>query len=217
VRDRGQVVAEKFALLPGEHLVSILPDDAKGAVALVSQLGYVRYLRHHIFGEYMKPGTNLLDVRKFGLLTAACHTSGDGDLFIASRQGKAIRFASKLIPPQGCSGMRLDAGDASVCITSVDEDSSVFMVDANGNGTIRSMAAFTANKSTGGGGKLAMKTEALVMASKVYPDDEIFLISRLSKIIRFAAHEVPVKEGVVQGVRCMALRADQVVAGLITQ
>jgi DNA gyrase/topoisomerase IV subunit A len=62
-----------------------------------------------------------------------------------------------------------------------------------------------------------MKTEALVMASKVYPDDEIFLISRLSKIIRFAAHEVPVKEGVVQGVRCMALRADQVVAGLITQ
>ena len=37
-------------------------------------------------------------------------------------------------------------------------------------------------------------------------------MSRLGKIIRFRASEVPAKEGVVQGVNCMALRSDDTIA-----
>ncbi len=103
-----------------------------------------------------------------------------------------------------------------VAITAVDDESTVFMVDEDGNGTIRTMTTFLANKSAGGGGKIAMKTATLVAACRIEPGDEIFLISRLSKIIRFYAGEIPVKDGIVQGVHCMALRADQVVAGLAT-
>ena len=42
------------------------------------------------------------------------------------------------------------------------------------------------------------------------------MISRLSKIIRFMSEEIPAKEGVVQGVNCMSLRADQVMTGIVT-
>jgi len=42
--------------------------------------------------------------------------------------------------------------------------------------------------------------------------DDVFIISNLSKIIRFQAAEIPAKEGVVQGVNCMTLRADEPVA-----
>jgi DNA gyrase/topoisomerase IV subunit A len=42
--------------------------------------------------------------------------------------------------------------------------------------------------------------------------DDIFAISRLGKIIRFQLAEVPPTDGVVQGVNCMALRADETVA-----
>ena len=42
--------------------------------------------------------------------------------------------------------------------------------------------------------------------------DDLFAISSLSKIIRFAADEVPPKTGVVQGVNCISLRADEAVA-----
>ena len=42
--------------------------------------------------------------------------------------------------------------------------------------------------------------------------DDIFIISRLGKIIRFRADEIPAKEGVVQGVACMALRSDETAA-----
>ena len=42
--------------------------------------------------------------------------------------------------------------------------------------------------------------------------NDLLAISELGKIIRFAADEVPAKEGVVQGVACMTLRADEVAA-----
>jgi DNA gyrase/topoisomerase IV subunit A len=74
------------------------------------------------------------------------------------------------------------------------------------------MTGFNPNKSAGGSGKIAINSENLVGAITVDEGADIFLISSLSKIIRFMAAEVPVKEGVVQGVNCMALRADKVAA-----
>jgi DNA gyrase subunit A len=74
------------------------------------------------------------------------------------------------------------------------------------------MSGFAANKAPAAGGKVAMKTDKLIGAARAGTGDELFAISRLGKLIRFAAAEVPPKEGVVQGVACMALRADEVVA-----
>ncbi len=216
VRAKGQPISEKIVLGDNEIFVAALPDIAKGGVALVSERGTVRYLRHHVFGEYMKPGTSMFDSIKFGPLVGACRTPGDGDLFIATRMGRAIRFSEKLVPPQPGLGLRLESGDAVVGVASVNEEGSVFMIDANGRGTIRQMAGFSANKTTGGGGKIAMKTDELVAVHAVREEDDIFVISQQSKIIRYASNEIPPKEGVVQGVNCMMLRADMVTAVTLT-
>jgi DNA gyrase subunit A len=216
VHSRGQSVIGRLGLLPEERVAVILPDQVRGSVAMVSKLGWVRTLRHHVFGEYMKPGTSLFDAPKYGELTAACWTPGDAELFIATRQGRAIRFSEKLVPPQGGPGMKAENDDYPIAITAVYPDSGVFLVGEDGKGTIRSMEGFNPNKSAGGSGKLAMNTSALVGAATVIDSDDIFLISRLSKIIRFKAGEVPAKEGVVQGVNCMTLRADQVTALITT-
>jgi DNA gyrase subunit A len=94
----------------------------------------------------------------------------------------------------------------------------VFLLGDDGKGTIRHMSGFRSNKSPGAGGKVALKADKLVAALSVKDQDDIFIISKLSKIIRFQAVEIPVKEGTVQGVICMSLRADAcsgaVVAGL---
>ncbi len=215
IRSKGEYISGKFNLLPGEFLAAALPDQARGAVALVSERGMVRYLRHHVFGDYMKPGTPLFEPNRFGSLVAACRTPGDADLLIVTRLGKAIRFSEKLVPPTGGPGIRLDEGDTPVAIAAVDDDSLVYLAEADGKGTIRTMASFNANKSAGGGGKLAMKSDQVVAAHTVAQGEDIFMISRLCKIIRFMGDEVPAKEGVVQGVNCMALRADQVTAATI--
>ncbi len=216
LRGRGTFIFGRQAMLPDERVAAALPDQAKGGVAMVSQRGMVRSLRHHVFGEYMKPGTLLFDPKHFGPLRAACRTPGDGDLFIASRQGRAIRFSEKLVPPQGGPGLRLEQGDEAVGIAAVYPESGVFLIGADGRGTIRLMAGFNPNKSAGGSGKIAMNTDNLAGVMTASPEDDIFLVSQGSKIIRFMAAEVPGKEAVVQGVNCMALRADEVVALEVT-
>ncbi len=216
VRARGQLITAKMTLQEGEHFVAALPDEARGAIALVSQEGFVRYLRHHVFGEYMKPGAAMFDARKCGELASVCRTPGDAELLIVTRRGKGIRFSEKLVPPQGGPGIRLETGDTATAIVSVDEDSRVFLGDAEGRGTIRLMAGFAANKAAGGGGKAIMNSDCLISAATVEEGGEIFLISRLSKIIRFMADETPAKESTVQGVNCMMLRSDEVRALLTT-
>jgi DNA gyrase subunit A len=209
VHSKGQDILTRIPFDPEEHLVTALPDLVKGSVVMLSQKGMVRSLRHHVFGEYMKPGTVMFDTKQFGTLAAACWTLGSGDIFIATRQGKAIRFSEKLIPPQGGPGIRLEAGDEPVAITPVTHESGVFLLNEDGKGTIRLMEGFNPNKSPGGSGKIAMTASNLVGAAVVEDSDDIFIISRWSKIIRFSAAEVPAKEGVVQGVNCISLRADQ--------
>jgi DNA gyrase subunit A len=212
VHGRGQSITAQLPLVAKERLALAFPDQGKGYIALVSQSGHVRCLRHHYIGENLRPGTNLFSLRDFGPPAAACWTSGDGDLFVTTRQGRAIRFSEKSVPLQGGPGIRLEQGDAVVAIAAVSTESCVFLLTADGKGTLRLMSGFSANKSPGGGGKSAMKTDRLIGAAAVEEDDDIFIISRLSKIIRFRAVEVPPKEDVVQGVNCMALRADETVA-----
>jgi len=212
VRARGEQTFERLGLSPDEKIVAALPEQARGYVSLVSKIGKVRSLRHHLFGEHLRPGTPLFNVNEFGQLASACWSPGDGDLFILSRAGIAIRFGEKTLPPQGGVGLRVADGDEVVAITPVDENSSVFMLGADGKGTIRLMTGFSANKTPGGNGKIAMKSTHLVGATSVSPEEEIFAITKQSKIIRFKVDEVPPTDGVVQGVNCLGMRQDVVVA-----
>lgn len=212
VRARGQSIIAKLGIAPGEQLAAIIPEQAQGYLALLSQNGAVRLLRHHVFGEYMKPGTSLYDTGKFGPLTSACWTPGDSDLFIATRSGRAIRFSEKLVPPQGAQGIRLTPGDQAVGITAIYPDSGIFLLSADGMGTIRLASGFSPNKAPGAGGKQALKTNYLITALNVDKQRDLFVITQLSKIIRFRVEEVPSKDGVVQGVICISLRNDQPVA-----
>lgn len=211
VNSRGQPLAALLDLNTGERPAVVLSDQGGAYVAILSQRGHVHWMAGHLLGEKLLPGTILYDIKKLGPPVATCWTQGDGDLFIATRKGQAIRFSARQVPMRGCLGIRLERGDTAVAIAAVREDSGVFLLGADGKGTIRLMSGLRANKSPGGG-KIALKTDHLIGAATVSESDDVFAISRLGKIIRFQAAEVPPKEGVVQGVSCMALRADEVVA-----
>jgi DNA gyrase subunit A len=212
VRSRGQLLTERLPLRPDERLAILLPAQATGYMALVTERGHVRRLRYHYLGDNLRPGTLLFEPQELGAPAAACWTPGEADLFIATRQGKAIRFAEQRVPHSGCLGIRLDRDDTVVAVAAVQENSSVFLLSADGKGSLRQMAGFAANKAPGAGGKVALKTDQLVGVATAAADDDLFIISKLGKIIRFQAGEVPAKEGVVQGVNCMALRADETTA-----
>lgn len=216
VRGRGESILKEFPLKEGESLSIVFAADqgaTKGIsgsyVILVSERGQVRRIASHYFGESLQPGTVLYNVSEGGSPAAACWSSGDQELFLITRGGQAIRFAEKQVPVRGCLGMRVDPHDQIIGVAATHADGGVFIATDEGKGTIRLMAGFSANKSPGAGGKVGIKSDAVIGATAVNTDDDVFLISRLGKIIRFQANEIPAKEGVVQGVNCMALRADE--------
>jgi DNA gyrase subunit A len=212
VRARGQHIMTLFKFRPHERIVAALPADEGKVVALASQRGWVRTVSAARLDSSLIPGLSFYDVQQGGYLTAACWTSGDDELFVATRQGKAIRFAERQVHKSGSLALRVDMGDQVAAITAVTEESGVFLLSHDGKGTIRDMAGFRLNKAPGAGGKVAMKTDKLVGAVTVQPKDDIFIVSQLGKLIRFNASEVPPKTGVVQGVNCMTLRNDEATA-----
>jgi DNA gyrase subunit A len=214
IRSKGDFLFDRLPLESDERLVAILPERSSGYVALISATGRLRVLRHHLFGEHMKPGTAMYPFNEFGPLSGVCWTNGDGELLVVSKHGVGIRFNEKLIPPQGDWAIKLGADDAVTSIAPVYADSDVFVIGSDGRGTLRSMTSFAANKSMGGSGKQLFKNNHVVRLVPVELSDDLFIISMLGKLIRFRCDEVPSSEGTVQGVICMSLRGDEVITAI---
>jgi DNA gyrase subunit A len=218
VRGRGESIVSRFPLRADERIALVMEDTHphRAFLILVSQRGQVRRIAKQYLGSGLQSGTSLYDIREGGAPAAACWSSGNDELFIVTRQGQAIRFTERLVPVRGCLGMRVDPGDVVAGVAATGAEGGVFLLSSDGKGTIRQLTGFAANKSPGAGGKTAMKADAIVGAVAVDAGSEartdLFAISRLGKMIRFQAAEVPPKEGVVQGVNCMNLRADECVA-----
>lgn len=212
VRGRGASITDGLKLRPGERVVAALRENGGVYATLVSQRGWIRHVRSGYLGTNLIQGSTFHNISEGGYLAAACWTSGEDDILMATRSGLALRFSERQVPARGCLGIRITPDDAVVAVTGVAEEDGVFLVSDDGKGTTRLMSGFRQNKAPGAGGKVAMKTDNLVGALRIRPNDDAFLISRLGKIIRFALDEVPPKEGVVQGVICMNLRGDTVTA-----
>ena len=212
VRGRGKPLAGGLGLYPGEQVAAVMPGERSTYVAFLSEKGWALCLAGHILGANLSPNLVLFDVTKYGAPVAGCWARSDQDLLMATRKGLAVRLGVKKVPNQGCLGIRVDPDDAAVTIAAVGEQDGLFLLGADGKGTIRMMPGFASFKAPGAGGKALLKTDNLAGAARLGEKDDLFVISRSSKIIRFAAADIPPKEGVVQGVNCMALRNDECVA-----
>ncbi len=212
VRSRGQSILGSLPLRGGERLAIAVADGGGSYLTLVTERGQVRRIGSQYVGRSLQPGVVLHDPKDGGAPAAACWSSGADEFLIVTRLGRAIRFNERLAPVRGCLGMRVEPNDRVVGVAAAPADGGVFLFTEDGKGTVRLLEGFAANKSPGTGGKTVMKTDALIGAAIVTPQHDIFLISRLGKLIRFGAADVPAKEGVVQGVNCMSLRADLCVA-----
>lgn len=214
---RGRGAALGLELLTGESIVALLPADADQYLMLVSQRGWVRRVRSSYLNRNMIQGIRYHKVNEGGYVTGACWTNGVDDVLIATRNGQAIRFSERQIPSGGCLGLRVDPDDEAIAVAGTSEGGRVLLIGHDGKGAIRLMGGLRQNKAPGAGGKALVKVERLMGAQAVAAGDDVFIISRLSKVIRFAADEIPPKEGVVQGVNCMSLRADEVAAFVVAR
>ncbi|OQY48055.1 MAG: hypothetical protein B6242_03420 [Anaerolineaceae bacterium 4572_78] len=212
IRSKGQLLSNWIPLHDDEQVTAVFVQKDKGYITILTDRGHLRRYVYNHFRKNFMAGRVIIEIEQLGNPVSACWTEENNEFFIATRQGKGIRFAENLVPMRGCLGIRLAKDDEAVALTPTTEDSGIFMMTANGKGTVRSMSGFSANKSPGSGGKVAMKTDNLIGAVWVNDGDDLFAISKSGRIIRFQADDVPTKKGAVQGVNCMVLRDDQVSA-----
>lgn len=217
VRGRGASLPERLLFTEDEMVAAILAlddeQDPRSTVLLATQSGWLRTLHRSYVGPRLQPGTLLSDPKRGGPPAVMALSDGSGDVLVVLRSGLGYRFPERLISREGVRGIQTRPDDQVAGLVSVkgDEDE-VLLVTADGQGTRRQMAGFTANKSPGGQGKVIIKSEAVAGAARVQSGNEALCISGLAKIIRFAVDEVPAKSGNVQGVSVLDTRGDSLAA-----
>lgn len=217
VRDRGTSLPDRLMFTAGETIGALLvldeERDDRANVLIATASGWLRSLHRNYVGPRLQPGTLLLEPARGGPPAAAALSSGSGDVLVALRSGVAYRFAEQLIRREGVRGIQVHPDDAVVGLAAVvNHEEQIFLATADGQGTRRQEDTFAANKSPGGQGKVIMKTDALAGVATVAEDSELFCVSGMGKIVRFAAAEVPSKSGNVQGVAIMECRGDRLTA-----
>ena len=222
VRGRGTSLPDRLMFTDGESIGTLLAldeeQDLRPTVLIATASGWLRSLHRNYVGPRLQPGTLLVEPARGGPPAAATLSSGAGDVLVALRSGVAYRFSEQLIRREGVRGIQVRPDDAVVGLTGISEgsDEAIFLATGDGLGTRRGEDTFSANKSPGGQGKVIMKTDALAGVAAVTEQSEVFCVSGLGKIIRFAVAEAPAKAGNVQGVAIMDCRGDRLTAMVVT-
>ena len=138
----GEAVSRVTALKPSETLAAVLalpPEDQRpdGYLVTVSAAGVVKKSE---IGEMPGPvaqSVRLAGVKKDDRLVAAMFTDGQQELFIATRDGMAIRFKEEEVramglTASGVSGVKLKAKDEVVAAMVLDPAEPVTLVASDG-------------------------------------------------------------------------------------
>ena len=148
-------------------------------------------------------------------------TDGDGEIFIATRNGRAIRFPESHARPvgrtaQGVRGVKLRTGDEVVSMTVVKSGGAVLTVTERGYGKRTDLDEYRV-QSRGGIGTINIHTSARNgrVAGVVYveQDDELMLITQQGKILRMVTNDIRAIGRATQGVRLIEINElDRVVS-----
>nr|MBA3430000.1 DNA gyrase subunit A [Actinomycetota bacterium] len=208
------------------NVVSMRDDDSVAAVIDTRDYETNRFLliatkrgmvKKTLFREYdssRREGIIALNLRDGDEVVHVHPTSGQSDVLLITRKGKAMRFSEAGARPMGRTatgviGIRLDADDEVVaCGILEDASDELLLVTEMGFGKRVKLSSFP-KKGRGGKGVIAIKTTRsrgqLAGAAVVRPDDEIFLISGDGVAIRMAANAVSRQGRQATGVRVMNL------------
>lgn len=216
---RGKAIVNFLELSEEEKVAAILPvksfdcDAGECYIMMVTKRGIVKKTPLSEFNRPIKRGKIALTIREDDEIISAALTSGNDDILLVSRDGKAARFNEKDVRPMGrtASGVRginLEDENIVVGVVVISSDSSILTVTENGYGK-RSSADEYPTRKRGSKGVFAIKTSErngnVIGAMQVRDNDEIMMITDGGKIIRITMEQMRVIGRNTQGVRMINL------------
>ncbi len=224
-----------------QNLINIEPDDKVKAFINTQDLKDEDYINSHYvimatkkgqvkktpLEQYSRPranGINAITIREDDELLEAKLTTGDSQVMVALRSGKAIRFEEGKTRPMGrnASGVRgitLDNENDEVIgmITVEDGTADILVVSENGYGKRSSIDDYRITNRGGKGVKtinVTEKTGALVAIKNVTDEDDLMIINKSGVAIRLAVANLRVMGRATQGVRLIKVREDDSIAAV---
>ncbi|MGC8906617.1 MAG: DNA gyrase subunit A [Desulfomonilaceae bacterium] len=201
---RGKAIVNLLKIEPGEKIKKILRIQELGSdgyIVMVSAQGKIKKTSIEEFSRPRSTGIIALTIDPEDELIDVNFTSGENDILLASKKGKAIRFSEKLVRPmgrqaRGVTGMRLQPDDAVVGMAVItDPLATLLTITESGFGKRTALAEYPV-KGRGGQGVITIKnTNRLgnVVGIQLVGDaDHLLILTSAGKIIRLRMEEISV-------------------------
>jgi DNA gyrase subunit A len=224
---KGKNISGLIHLQPDETVkgfLSVRDFQAGGFIVMVTRSGVIKKCALTEFDNPMSRGIIALSLDEGDELIAACLSTGEDFLFLASREGKAIRFPEKEVramgrPARGVRGMDLSSGDYLVAAEVIKEEGLILSISENGFGKRTPPKDYRLTR-RGGKGVINMKTSArngkVVSVLAVDDDSDLMIITQEGKIIRLESGMIRQAGRSTQGVRLVRLEeGDRVAAASV--
>ena len=224
-----------------QNLINIEQDDKVMAFICTQDLKDEEYINSHYvimatkkgqvkktsLEQYSRPrsnGINAITIKEGDVLLEAKLTTGQSQVVLAVRSGKAIRFEENKTRPMGrnASGVRgirlADDKDEVIGMISVnDMDSDILVVSENGYGKRSKLEDYRMTNRGGKGVKtisVTEKTGSLVSIKNVSDSDDLMIINKSGIAIRMEVESLRVMGRATQGVRLINLRENDSIAAV---
>ena len=176
---------------------------------------------------YSRPrtnGVNAIVIREGDQLLEVKLTSGNAEIMIAAREGRAIRFNESTVRPMGrvSSGVRaisIEENNEVIGMIAIEPDSNqdVLVLSENGYGKRTDLEEYRITNRGGKGVKtinITEKTGELISIQAVTDDNDLMIINRSGLTIRTSADQIRVAGRATQGVRIINLREGDAIASV---
>ena len=224
-----------------QNLINIGTDDKVKAFICTQDLKDEDYINSHYvimatkkgqvkktpLEQYSRPrtnGINAITIKEGDELLEAKLTTGDSQVMLAVKSGKAIRFEEEKTRSMGRNasgvrGIRLNSEKDEVIgmITINESETDVLVVSENGYGKRSSLEDYRITNRGGKGVKtisVTEKTGNLVAIKNVTDSDDLMIINKSGIAIRLAVENLRVMGRATQGVRLIKVRDSDAIAAV---
>ncbi|MDT8413139.1 MAG: DNA gyrase subunit A [Vicingaceae bacterium] len=224
-----------------QNLINIETDDKVLAYINVKDLKDEEYINNNFIimctekgivkkttlEAYSRPrvnGINAITVRDGDRLLEAKLTSGEDEILLALKSGKAIRFNESTTRPMGrnASGVRgirlANEKDAVIGMIAINDKSrNILVVSENGYGKRSELEDYRVTNRGGKGVKtinITDKTGGLIAMKDVSDNDDLMIINKSGLVIRLAVESLRVMGRATQGVRLINLKGSDSIAAV---
>ncbi|MEE1167389.1 MAG: DNA gyrase subunit A, partial [Alistipes sp.] len=193
-------------------------------LVMCTKRGIVKKTTLEAYSRPRTNGVNAIVIREGDQLLEVKLTSGQAEIMIAAREGRAIRFNESTVRPMGrvSSGVRaisIEDDNEVIGMIAIEPDSKedVLVLSENGYGKRTDLDEYRITNRGGKGVKtinVTEKTGQLISIQAVTDDNDLMIINRSGLTIRTSADQIRVAGRATQGVKVINLREGDSIASV---